>query len=241
MPVPVLPEEFEPIQWGGSVCDAFKQLIATNERLAQIFEWMFNPDTGEVSDDFIASFYDRMMPIGSVIIWTSSSVPSDKWALCNGQSLNRTTYAALFARIGTQFGSNDATTFKVPNLTNRVPAGAGGDYTLGEEFGVDEVELTELEVPLVSHYHGTGRRAAGAAIDSANNDFEWIMRSWEKTGSYHYNSHQGDSSLGGSGNFADEGTAATTGPIADTTESDTGTAHENRQPSLGVYYLIKIS
>ena len=166
MPVPVLPEEFEPIQWGGSVCDAFKQLIATNERLAQIFEWMFNPDTGEVSDDFIASFYDRMMPIGSVIIWTSSSVPSDKWALCNGQSLNRTTYAALFSRIGTQFGSNDATTFKVPNLTNRVPAGAGGDYTLGEEFGVDEVELTELEVPLVSHYHGTGRRAAGAGAQA---------------------------------------------------------------------------
>lgn len=240
MPVPILPEAFEPIQWGGSACDMFKQLIATNERLNSIFAWMFNEETGEVSDDFIASFYDRMMPIGSIIIWSSSSVPGDKWVLCNGQSLSRTTYATLFSRIGTTFGNNDANTFKVPNLTNRVPAGAGASYTLGQEFGSATVELTELEVPLVAHFHGTGRRAAGAAIDSANNDFEWIMREWDKTGSYHYNSHQGDSSLGGSGNFADEGTTATTGPIADTTESDTGDAHENCQPSLGVFYLIKV-
>jgi hypothetical protein len=41
--------------------------------------------------------------------------------LCTGQAVSRTTYAALFAAIGTEFGTGDgSTTFNVPNL--------GGSY-----------------------------------------------------------------------------------------------------------------
>jgi hypothetical protein len=37
--------------------------------------------------------------------------------LCTGQAVSRTTYAALFAQIGTAFGTGDgSTTFNVPNM-----------------------------------------------------------------------------------------------------------------------------
>lgn len=43
---------------------------------------------------------------------------------CNGQAVSRTTYAALFAVIGTTFGVGDgSTTFNVPDIAGRVIAG----------------------------------------------------------------------------------------------------------------------
>ena len=42
------------------------------------------------------------------------------WLLCNGQAVSRTTYADLFAVIGTKFGSGDnSTTFNVPNYSGK--------------------------------------------------------------------------------------------------------------------------
>ena len=41
---------------------------------------------------------------------------------CNGQAISRTTYSALFAIVGTTYGSgNGSTTFNVPDLKNDVP------------------------------------------------------------------------------------------------------------------------
>ena len=44
----------------------------------------------------------------------------DGWLLCNGAAVSRTTYANLFAVIGTKYGSGDgSTTFNLPNLHGR--------------------------------------------------------------------------------------------------------------------------
>lgn len=46
------------------------------------------------------------------------------WLFCYGQQVSRTTYAALFAAIGTAFGVGDgATTFNLPDMRGRVPLG----------------------------------------------------------------------------------------------------------------------
>ena len=46
--------------------------------------------------------------------------------LCNGSAVSRTTYSALFAKIGTLYGTGDgSTTFTLPNLTDRVIWGSG--------------------------------------------------------------------------------------------------------------------
>jgi microcystin-dependent protein len=47
------------------------------------------------------------------------------WLLCDGTAVSRTTYAALYATIGTTFGAgNGSTTFNLPNLTSKFPRGA---------------------------------------------------------------------------------------------------------------------
>ena len=81
-------------------------------------------------------------PIGTISPFGGSAIPSG-YLLCNGQAVNRTTYAELFAVIGTAFGSgNGSTTFNLPDLRETVPVGVGENgnatianhdiYTLGE-------------------------------------------------------------------------------------------------------------
>lgn len=50
------------------------------------------------------------------------------WILCNGQAISRTTYAKLFAILGTNFGSgNGTTTFNVPDYRGKFLRGLGGN------------------------------------------------------------------------------------------------------------------
>ena len=56
------------------------------------------------------------VPSGAVFCIAVASVPSG-YLECNGAAVNRTTYAALFAVIGTQYGSgNGSSTFNIPDL-----------------------------------------------------------------------------------------------------------------------------
>ena len=53
----------------------------------------------------------------------SSGVPTG-WLECNGQAVSRTTYADLFAAIGTDFGVGDgSTTFNLPTIAAVVANG----------------------------------------------------------------------------------------------------------------------
>jgi microcystin-dependent protein len=63
-------------------------------------------------------------PTGGLMMWPTAAAPSG-WLLCNGTAVSRTTYAALFAVIGTTFGVGDnSTTFNLPNYVERMPFGA---------------------------------------------------------------------------------------------------------------------
>lgn len=56
------------------------------------------------------------VPTGAVTAFAMSTVPSG-WLECNGDLISRTTYADLFAQIGTTYGAGDgSTTFKLPDL-----------------------------------------------------------------------------------------------------------------------------
>lgn len=62
-------------------------------------------------------------PSGTMIAFAGKSVP-DGWLLCNGALVSRTTYAKLFAAIGTAWGAGDgSTTFKLPDADGRVMQG----------------------------------------------------------------------------------------------------------------------
>lgn len=62
-------------------------------------------------------------PPGAYMPYAGATAPTG-WLLCAGQAVSRTTYAALFAAIGTTHGAGDGSaTFNLPDLRGRVPAG----------------------------------------------------------------------------------------------------------------------
>jgi microcystin-dependent protein len=78
------------------------------------------------------------------------------WALCNGQLLPIIQNTALFSIIGTFYGGDGQTTFALPDLQGRFPAGAGATagltpYQLGESDGASTVTLTPATMPPHTH------------------------------------------------------------------------------------------
>jgi microcystin-dependent protein len=62
-------------------------------------------------------------PPGVVFPFAGSASP-DGWLLCDGSAVSRTTYAALFATIGSAWGYGDnSTTFNLPDMRGRFPRG----------------------------------------------------------------------------------------------------------------------
>ena len=71
------------------------------------------------------------IPTGVILTFGGSTVP-EGFLLCNGAAISRTTYAKLFAAIGTLYGAGDgATTFNLPDMRDRFAEGAGGTYSVG--------------------------------------------------------------------------------------------------------------
>jgi len=79
------------------------------------------------------------------------------WIVCDGRSLSRSVYAELFAIIGTTYGNDDSTTFKLPDCRGRVLGAIGSGTGLttrsaGTLLGTETHTLTIAEMP--SHSHG---------------------------------------------------------------------------------------
>ena len=77
--------------------------------------WSQIPTYADLSD---------LMPTGVVLPFGGPTVPNG-WVLANGAAISRTTYANLFDKIGTTYGSGDgSTTFNIPDLRDRYIIGA---------------------------------------------------------------------------------------------------------------------
>ena len=87
---------------------------------------------------------------GALQLWPGQTAPAG-WLGCDGSAVSRTTYADLFAVIGTTYGQGDgSTTFNLPDLTGRVVLGADGTYTLGSTGGAASHTLVETELPTIT-------------------------------------------------------------------------------------------
>lgn len=90
-------------------------------------------------------------PAGAVMAYAGAAAPSG-WLFCDGSLVSRTTYAALFAAIGTLYGAGDgSTTFGLPDFRGDVLVGqaASGTFaTLGASGGeaAHTIQLTEMPV-----------------------------------------------------------------------------------------------
>lgn len=164
---------------------------------------------------------------GTVLPFAGSTAPSG-WLLCFGQAVSRTTFASLFAVIGTTFGAGDgSTTFNVPDLRGRVSAGKddmGGTAanrltnsgtgnsgvngaSLGNAGGVDRLALTEAQMP--AHIHPAYNQANGSITNS---------------GGTTYTTTQGNSN---------------TTSTSVTLPTGSGQAHPNVQPTIVLNSIIK--
>ena len=77
------------------------------------------------------------VPSGAVFCMAVLTVPSG-YLECNGQTVSRTTYSALFAAIGTQYGAgNGSTTFGIPDLRGEFVRGVdrGRNVDTGRSIG----------------------------------------------------------------------------------------------------------
>ena len=74
--------------------------------------------------EFIQALASILVPTGCVQAFAGSTTPQG-WLLCDGSAVSRTTYAALFAVIGTTYGAgNGSTTFNLPNLVDKFVQGS---------------------------------------------------------------------------------------------------------------------
>lgn len=173
------------------------------------------------------------IPTGALMDYAGTTAPTG-WLLCDGAAVSRTTYAALFAQLGTTFGAGDgSTTFNVPDLRGRVGVGldnlGGTDAgrlsvanTLGGSGGAQTHLLTSDESGLPAHSHqvkvdtGTGAATLGSGAG-------WIKANNAALG--RVNSGTNDVNVG---------------PCAiNNTAADAVAAHNNMQPYLLVGKIIK--
>lgn len=106
--------------------------------------------------------------IGEVRMFAGSYVPAG-WLACHGQTLAVAQFSTLFSVLGTTWGGDGATTFRLPDLRGRTPLGTGTGVgltprTLGETGGTETVTLTTAEMPAHAH---VVRGSAAQATDGA--------------------------------------------------------------------------
>jgi microcystin-dependent protein len=68
---------------------------------------------------------------GLIVPWSSTVIPSG-FLECNGQSVSQSTYAALFAIIGTTYGNPGGGNFNVPDLRDRVVVNKSNNKNLAQ-------------------------------------------------------------------------------------------------------------
>ena len=104
---------------------------------------------------------------GTILSWSTSSIPSG-FLECDGTAVSRSTYSALFAVVGTTYGTGDgSSTFNLPNLADNVPVGKSNNKSLASTGGANTVaasgsvsgstaNATLSTAQLASHSHGSG-------------------------------------------------------------------------------------
>lgn len=118
------------------------------------------PSSGDSSTRVATTAFVRsILPAGVIVPYGGAAAPTG-WLLCDGSVVSQTTYAALYAVIGTAFntGGEGVGNFRLPDMRGRVPVGKNTATfaTLGATGGAETVTLTAAQIPSHTHSGTTG-------------------------------------------------------------------------------------
>lgn len=168
------------------------------------------------------------VPTGGLVMFAGSIAPTG-YLICNGASLLRADYPALFAAIGTTWGAVDGTHFTLPDMRGRAPIGAGTGTgltarTLAANVGAETHLLSAAESGVAAHSHTqTAHTHTVDVVDQSTSSGGVPNRG-----------------LVTAGGGAKSGVINTLAPtIQDATAAAAAAAHNNMQPSAVVNFIIR--
>lgn len=191
-------------------------------------------------------------PVGSIVMFPTTTGPSAKWLQCNGQTLDsvaNTQYADLFTLIGTTYGGTGASNFQLPDFQKKFIAGYQSglsEYdTLGTGAGTatDSVTLVKANIP--PHQHDADAGGGTLQTDDPGNHTHGID----------IRDDAGQANTVGTGGFNEPpvytGTDLTqpdgahthdiTGKVGDGSDDGlAGTAFDNRPEYITMPFFIKV-
>ena len=170
---------------------------------------------------------------GTIIPWTTTTQADlPGFLICDGTAVSRSTYADLFAVIGTTYGTGDgSSTFTLPNFQQKTMVGQDGNtnYAIGDSggantntpsivFGNNIINVTSndnfavsiasanVDIPAHNHFVANSNNSfnASASDVTSNNTVAALRISGTNNDGRHYQ-------LGGLSTAADVGKTSTTG------------------------------
>ena len=189
--------------------------------------------------------------VGTILPWSNSTLPSG-YLNCDGTAVSRSTYSALFAIIGTDYGVGDgSSTFNLPDLQDKVPLGVSGSKAVASTGGAETVTptgsvtinsltpsgtitgstgnhtLSTSQLPSHGHTQDHGRATGGFDFD--NQDYYIGLASY-------YLSSDADTGSVGSGSAHSHSLSAS---FSGSSVTPTGTTSINAVSTLQPYVAIK--
>ena len=167
------------------------------------------------------------IPTATIIPWSDSSVPTG-YLECDGAAVSRSTYAALFAIVGTTYGAGDgSSTFNIPDLQDNIPVGKSNNKAVGSTGGSNTVACTgNVSGSTANASLSTGQLASHSHTGGAN--FPNGARAFQYTGM---------TKAAPATNTASSGSSQ--GHSHNMSANFTGDATSVLQPYLTIIYIIK--
>lgn len=207
----------------------------TTDTEGRINAWV-NEGSYDIVIDGVIVYWEAVkgpvVPVGAGFVWFVNTIPSG-FLLCDGSTVSQTTYADLFAILGTahNIGGEAAGTFRLPNLKGRAPVGrdtAQVEFdTIAETGGSKAITLTAAESGTAAHGHGMTQPTT--TVHAGNNN----------------NTQTGGAATRLAGLVASAGAeqqayVGTGGAVTNHAGAAASAGHSNLQPYSVVNYIVKV-
>jgi microcystin-dependent protein len=222
-----------------SICYFYNKPVPTTEVTGSAGITVTSSTVGSVTtyDVALTSPLSTLMPTGAVIPWagTSGSAPIG-WIFCDGTVYDGAdpAYADLYSVIGSSYGPAPVGYFAVPNMSESIPVGKGGNTdgydltTVGNVGGDKRVSLILDQLP--PHYHDVNITTSSeyAKLNTAvtNSADETRIMVGADTG-LTLDDHR-------------QQTAHSHQVFGSTDNTGSGDSHPNMQPYVVMQYIIKL-